>query len=270
MNFLKNIGKHYEKVLLGAVLLGLLVAVILLPFKVSGDKQALVEKRDSIIHRKVPPLPDLDLTVAQAAVEQARTPAQLQLSAPPHNVFNPVQWQKTPNGQWIKMERGFGSPQDVAVTDVSDLFLIISFESVGASGSNYLIKVERQTETTSNKARWSRYVELNGKTDLFTLREVRGPMERPIELALELHETGERVTIAPDRPFKRVDGYTASLRYDPGRNTWRNRRVGDTINIAGIEYTIIAINLIATNQYEVVLSAKPSGKKTTLKFNAAP
>ena len=83
MNFLKNIGKHYEKVLLGAVLLGLLVAVILLPFKVSGDKQALVEKRDSIIHRKVAPLPELDLSAGQAAVERAmRHVAWIGLSGP--------------------------------------------------------------------------------------------------------------------------------------------------------------------------------------------
>ena len=47
MDFLK---KHYEKVLLGVVLLGLAVAVAFLPFKIASDKQALEDKRNQLIH----------------------------------------------------------------------------------------------------------------------------------------------------------------------------------------------------------------------------
>jgi hypothetical protein len=46
--------------------------------------------------------------------------------------------------------------------------------------------------------------------------------------------------------------------------------MGATLSFAGDDYTVAAINLIATNQFEVVLSAKSSGKKNTIKYNTAP
>ena len=47
MDFLK---KHYEKVLLGVVLLGLAVAVAFLPFKIASEKQKLEDMRNRLIH----------------------------------------------------------------------------------------------------------------------------------------------------------------------------------------------------------------------------
>jgi hypothetical protein len=270
MNFLKNITKHYEKVLLGTVLLGLVVAVILLPFKVSGDQQALRDKLATIAHPKIKEMTNLDLSVHESVLARSKSPAGVSLSAPPHNVFNPVAWGQRPDGTLYRIERGAEGPERVEVTGVSNLFLTIAFDSVGASGSNYLITVERETEVQSNKRKRSQYVALNGKTDLFALREVRGPSEKPTELVLEMNESGDRFSIAPAQPYRKVDGYTASLKYDPEKKTWTNRRVGSVLNLAGGDYVLSAINPVATNQYEVVLSAKLSGKKTTIKYNVAP
>ena len=61
MDFLK---KHYEKVLLGVVLLGLAVAVAFLPFKIASEKQTLEDMRNQLIHPKVKPLTNLDLDPA--------------------------------------------------------------------------------------------------------------------------------------------------------------------------------------------------------------
>ena len=54
MQFLK---KNYEKILLGLVLLGLVVAAAYLPFRIDDEKQALHELRDKKFDYPVKPLP---------------------------------------------------------------------------------------------------------------------------------------------------------------------------------------------------------------------
>jgi hypothetical protein len=102
------------------------------------------------------------------------------------------------------------------------------------------------------------------------LRAVKGPADKPTELVLELNDTQEEVEITPDRGYRRVDGYMVDLKYEPENKKWQNRREGSMLSFAGDDYTIATIKLVATDQYEVVLSTKSSGKKTTVKYNAAP
>jgi len=267
MNFIK---KHYEKILLGAVLLFLVVAVLFILFKISSEQEALEKKRSEILHLPVKSLTNLDLGVPVAALERAKMPVNPVFSAPPHNLFNPVVWRKTPDGRLIKVVKVAEGPTVVEVTKIAPLYLSISLDSVGASGSNYFITVVRETAASPSARKRSRYVAAGGKTDLFTLRDVKGPPAKPTELVLELNDTGERVAITPEQGYKKVDGYTVDLKYEPEKRTWPNRRQGNTLSFAGDDYTVASINLIATNQFEVVLSAKSSGKKTTIKYNAAP
>jgi hypothetical protein len=81
---------------------------------------------------------------------------------------------------------------------------------------------------------------------------------------LEVAGTEGNVSITRSKPFKRVDGYMADLKYPPETKTWLKRRVGDKLVFAGEEYNIVAIN-----ENEVVMSA-PSGKKTTVRMSVAP
>ena len=67
MDFLK---KHYEKVLLGAVLLGLAAAVAFLFFKVASEKEELLRKETELTKPRVTPLADLDLTPYQAVLQR--------------------------------------------------------------------------------------------------------------------------------------------------------------------------------------------------------
>jgi hypothetical protein len=98
------------------------------------------------------------------------------------------------------------------------------------------------------------------KTDTFLLRDVKGPADQPTAVELELSDTGQRVTLTPDEPFKRVDGYMADLVYPPDNRTWTDKRVGDIITVEREYYNIVAIS-----EDEVVLSAR-SGKKTPLEY----
>jgi hypothetical protein len=266
VNFIK---KHYEKILLAAVLLILVAAVFLILFKISSEQVALERKRSEILHLPVRPLAALNLSGPYAAVERAKLPVNPDFSGK-NNLFNPVPWAKAPDGRLIKIVKVAEGPSVVEVTKVSPLYLSITLDSVGASGSNYLITVVKEAEAFPSKRRTSRYVTVGGKTDFFTLREVKGPPDKPTALVLELNDTGERITITPEQGYKKVDGYTVDLRYEPEKRSWTNRRLTNTLTVGGDEYTISQINLVATNHFEVVLSAKASGKKTTLKYNAAP
>jgi hypothetical protein len=267
VNFIK---KHYEKILLGAVLLFLVVAVALLPLKIASEQADLEQKRVGLTGLSVKPLKNLELSLAVAALDRTKTPVNPIFSAPPHNLFNPVEWRKTPDGRLYKVEKVAEGPTVVEVTKIAPMNLSIALDSVGASGSTYLITVTKETEVSPAKRKTSRYVAEGGKTDMFTLKKVNGPADKPTALVLELNDTGERITITPDRGYRKIDGYTADLKYEPEKRAWANRRTGDTLSFAGDDYTVAAINLIATNQYEVVLSAKSTGKKTTIKYNAAP
>jgi hypothetical protein len=267
MNFIK---KNYEKVLLSAVLLGLVVAVAFLPFQVASERQALDEQKNSIIGKPIKPLPPLDLKRANDARDLCDHPPLFKYDAPTHNLFNPVPWQRT-SERLVKLSgtRDTGAER-VEVAKISPLYLVISLESVGASGSNYLVKVERETATRSADRIKSRYVAPGEKTETFLLREARTTADKPVELSIELNDTGARGTISAGKPFRRVDGYTADLKYEPEKRNWPGKRVGAALQLAGEDYVISAINLIASNQYEVVLSEKKSAKKTTIKHNAAP
>ena len=72
MDFLK---KHYEKVLLGVVLLGLAVAVAFLPFKIASEKQKLEDMRNQLIHPKVKELTNLNLTLPDTVLKRMAAPA---------------------------------------------------------------------------------------------------------------------------------------------------------------------------------------------------
>ena len=68
---------------------------------------------------------------------------------------------------------------------------------------------------------------------LVTLLEAKGDPKDPTELVLELPETQEKVTVAPDRPYVRVDGYEADLEYPPDDQEFHDVRVGATLPGAG-------------------------------------
>jgi hypothetical protein len=154
------------------------------------------------------------------------------------------------------------------ITKQTPLYLTISLESVNVSdsGIRYVIDVEQQAAPKANqRGKRPFYVSVGDRKEMFALREIKGPQDNPTDVIVELSDTGERISINKDKPFRRVDGYTVDLRYSPENKSFSSRRVGDKILIAGEEYNIVAIS-----ENEVVLSARSNGKKYTIRSNAAP
>lgn len=263
MNVLK---RHFEKVILGAVLVFLLAAVIVLPFKITREQENLANLRGTIMRIPPKPLPPLDLSRGEQALARVQRGVSVALAAPPHNLFSPVTWRRYPDGRREKVERAVEGPAAVEVLKIVPLYMTVSFDSVDATGTNYLVVVNNEAEFSRSRRRIAKYVSVGDKTDLFVVREVVGPIENPTKLVLELQDTGEVITISTNEPYRRVSGFMADLRYDPEKRVWPNRRVGSVIGFAGEEFVVSAINQVATNEYEIVLSARLSGKKHIIRY----
>jgi hypothetical protein len=267
MDFLK---KHYEKVLLGVVLIGLAVAVAVLPFFISSEKDKLDQMKSAVLHPKVKPLTNLDLTLPEQTLKRLASPAVIDFG-PPNRLFDPMPWQKAADGRLIL--RDSVGPNRIVVTNITPLYLVLTLDSVtpSDSGPKYVIGIEKQAAATPEKRNKRQSLCSTNpptKNDTFLLLEVKGKPEEPSQIIVQLNDTGDKAVITKEQPFRRVDGYTADLHYDLEKKSWFHKRVNSgPISFNGEDYNIVAIN-----QNEVVLSAKLNGKKWALKANptAAP
>lgn len=261
MDFLK---KNYEKVLLGAVLLGLVVSVVFLFLYVSEQRSEQDQRRDVIVTRSVEPLEPPPLTRAAMLLQRATRPVSLDFSLP-NKLFNPLRWQRLSSGQMIVAETG-STIKMLEVTKSTPLYYVVSLSGVSMteSGARYSIVIEQQAGTKS-RGKTQEFTSLNDrKKKAFTLLDVKGPPENPT-LDLELEDTGETVSISKEYPYERVDGYMVDMKYPPENRTFLNCRVDSRITFAGNSYKVVAVT-----KDEVVLSADSNQKKWTIKYSAAP
>jgi hypothetical protein len=270
MDFLK---KHYEKVLLGIVLVGLAVGTAFLPIMIATERESLEEARMQLIVRQPKSLEEPDLTQQKATFKRVEAPLRLDFSST-NKLFNAVPWVKASDGRLIKAEERNIGPKAVTVTRISPLYTVIKLDSVqmSESGPRYMMGVERQAAASPSQRRNKGYMAtLHVKNDAFTIKEVKGPAEDPSALVLELNDTSEEATVTKDQPFKREDGYTADLKYEPEKKSWSNVRVGaggpgtPPIIINGEGYIVVAIA-----KDEVVLSARSNNKKTPISYRPVP
>jgi hypothetical protein len=258
--------KHYEKILLSVVLLGLVGALVFLPFWILRDHDILERTRQTMTSPSVEPLLPLNLAEQSNVIQRLQSPNRLDFETT-NRLFNPVEWQKTRTGALIKIESGKEvGPQAVVITQTTPLYFILTLDSVETNefGARYIIGVERQTAANPwQRVKRQHYASVGDKNEAFTITTVKGPPDNPTQLILRLTNTGESATLSKDKPFRRVDGYTAGLKYAPEGKSWQDQRFNDVLKFAGDDYIIVAIN-----KNEVVLSAGSNQKKTTLTYNS--
>jgi hypothetical protein len=260
MDFVK---KYYEKIILSAVLLGVVGFLVFLPFVISNDQQRQKDMGDQVVSPRVAPLPPLDLTRQANALERLRSPANFDFSTT-NKLFNPVEWKKAANGELMKIKTGNEVVEAAAVTKITPLYLVVSFDSVETNGiaPRYVVGIEHQAAPNPAMRRSRQhYISKGEKNDAFALVDVRGAPENPDQLVLKLADTGEIAVIAPGKPFQRVDGYAADLKYDPENKKFPGRRVGASLSFGGEDYIVVAIDADG-----VILSNQSNQKKTTLRY----
>jgi hypothetical protein len=261
---MQMLKKHYEKILLGGVLLVLVVSAALLPIMIGSERDSLKAKSDEIINLPTKPLEPLNLSTQQLVLQRVSAGVNLDLASR-HKTFNPVLWQKTPDGRTVKIATGDEvGPRALTVTKHTPLNLIITLDSINpgdaTTPTRYIIGVEREAAPEVAKRRKRQYyATVDNKNDAFVIRRVDGPPDNPTDLVLELADDGEQAVISKDKPFSRVEGYTVDLKYDLEKKTWTNQRVGSVLRFGNEEYNIVAIT-----KNEIVVLAKSNQKKTPI------
>ena len=264
MDFVK---KHYEKILLSVVLLGLVGALVFLPFLIISDQDTQRRMKEGIISRKVAPLPALDLTRETNVSARLQSPYKLDFSTA-NKLFNPVPWQRKADGTLIKGSQA--GPTAVVVTKITPLCLILTLDSIETNefGARYVISMERQAAVLpAQRGKRQHYASVGEKNETFTIADVNGSPGNPaqLQLILQLTDTGERATLSKDKPFRRTDGYSVDLKYDLEGKKWQGQRIGADLKFAGDDNIIVAIN-----QDTVILLARSNQKKTTLTYSPSP
>ncbi len=262
MDFLK---KHYEKVLLSVVLLGLAVAAALLPMKVSAIRDEISK---SIPNPKPKPFNPYDLSTNQMVLERLRKPPAFSLSGG-HNLFNPIRWQKRPDGEVFKVFPGKeAGPSALEFVKITPLRTIVSYDGVSGMGESlrYRIGLTREADkVAANRGKKTLPLTVGARSMGVSIREIKGSKEAPTEVVVEL-EGGDKASISAEKPYIKITGYMADLKYPPENNRLlKNLRVETSFALGGETYNIVAIS-----DAEIVVSAKSSSKRTTVKFNPAP
>jgi hypothetical protein len=269
MQFIK---KHYEKVLLSIVLLGLAAAAAWLPWQVSHERDRLEEiRRNLTVKVKAKPFKGLDdwLSTNKTTLARVESPLNLELSGP-HNLFNPVQWKKMPDGALVPIRTGSElGPRALKIAQIRELTMKVIFDGVESGGGSndppkYKVTIKNQAKDKTERGD-QRTVSMNApRLNLFELVNVQGPTNDPVALVLKLKDGFEPITVTKDKAYEHVVGYTADLVYPPGKQPLNNKRTGDEIKLEGDpeRYKIVAIT-----QNEVVLSADSNKRRTVIKYN---
>ena len=111
MDFIK---KHYEKIILGIVLAGLVGALVFMMFYISSDRDEMEKKTTSVINPPSKGLTNLDLTANNATLSRLASPYKLDFETG-NRVFNPVDWGKTSDNSLIRAAKV--GPQTCVVTN---------------------------------------------------------------------------------------------------------------------------------------------------------
>jgi hypothetical protein len=259
MDFIK---KNYEKIILSVVLLGVVGALIALPFVIQRDKDDMNSVTVNLSNPHVKPLDPLDLTPQNNLLNRLQNPYDLDFSTT-NKLFNPVTWKKNAEGDLIKITTGHEIDAEAAeVTKITPLYLILSLENVETNLEiRYVIGIERQFAATRSQRHQTTVASVGEKKPLFTITQVKGDPAVPDELLLKLADTGETISVAKGKPYQRADNYTADLKFDPEKKSFPNRSVGALLVFGEETYIIVAIH-----QNEVILLDQSNQKKTVLHY----
>ena len=256
--------RHYEKVLLAFALIGLIGTVVLLNQKKNEEAELLGRYTGGIPKRSGKPVPLVDISAMEAVLRRATNPPAINL-VPPHNLLNPVKWQQRPDGTKVKVETGKEvGPEAMEVVKVTPLKLIITLDQQSGSGvnmsvfpeTNRLVRQKIQSFLATNLPS-----DRVHRTRFFTMKELRLTPEGPVT-DIELAD-GTKATVTTNKPFERIEGYKADLKYTPENRNLNDMRLGDRLTLAGEDYNIVAIN-----PNEVVVSARSNDRRYNIRNNA--
>jgi hypothetical protein len=261
MEFLK---KHYEKIILGVVLAGLVGALVFMPIYIGTDNQNLADLTGAIINPTAKELDPVDLSAQTLQAARVHSPYKLDLDTT-NKVFNPRKWVRTQEN-FLTLEEGHTGVEVVVVTNIAPLYLIIQLDAVTTNelGARYVFSVEKQAAPLLADRRKRNVYVAQGDTKAnkyFSLLSVKGAAESPEELTIKLVDTGDLIPLTREKAFRRIEGYTAGFRYDPEKRTFKSKRSGDKVAFNGTDFLVDDVK-----ENELILQDQSNQKKTSRPF----
>lgn len=267
MEFLK---KHYEKVILSIVLLLLSLAAAYLPFRVAAVNKDIETEVPRVRPKEFVP-PSVSTNIAN--LNRAQRKSSLKLSGHEHNLFNPVGWLKSKEGDLMKDPfYGRKGPEALVVTQINPLYFRVSFdldrltrdalEIEDDEKIKYYFGVTREADPKkSNRRLVTRAIREREKDDIFILKEVRGAPLKPDAFVMILLSENREIIVNSKEAYSEIAGYTANLIYPPeNKKKFNSKRRGDKISIARKSYEIVLVS-----ENEVVLKDVKTTKQTTIR-----
>jgi hypothetical protein len=261
IDFLK---KHYEKIVLCLVLLGLAGAALRMSSVIQAVRDQL-QPIDTTPPAKTAPVPPVDISADEKALQQITNPPAVVLSGE-HNLFNPVTWQRRANGELIKIIKT--GPDALVVTNIVPLYTIITYDRPTGSPV-YVMTWLQHSDLRLNRRGTVEHSHLNEKAKgvPYIVRGIKGADNDPSEINLEIIDTGDtNVWVSTNTPYKRVDSYMADLKYDPEPQLALTKKlVNDRFKLDNDPYKIVDI----TNNAVRVQSERTT-KVTEIKLTQSP
>lgn len=283
MEFLKS---HYEKIILGLMLLLMAAGAVLLVLEV-GSVQAQLDEYRRIAsgggEGKAPPQENLDQL--REILAKAAKPGQTDFVTT-HRVFNPDAWYVDTNGNLIAGTNV--GVNRLLVHSITPQQLLLEFAAIGGSAERPSVSmnmVRQFAKTPAEQGKTRRSVSVNATNTpaniantsanmmdaarklVLLVREIGGPPESP-EVRCELHEPGKdtlKFTLSKAQGLAHVVEYVAHIQYLVETNfVWRVARKDTQLVFAGD--TNIVVDVTASN---VVVRAVSNDKVTTLPLGSA-
>jgi hypothetical protein len=210
----------------------------------------------------VKPLTPIDLTNNAQSVAKVEVPKRVTLAGS-HNVFNPVRWQRNPDGSIYRAQDA--GPGALKITDIRPLHLRVEFDQVTGNPEEPRYRLLVLNEVQRGNRATPRDAGVGDKNNMFMIEKVIGDNpSNPDALQVLLAGDKEAVRITRQEPFQRIIGHTADIQHSLEKKQWTNQKVKDELTFGGETYNIVAIT-----PNEVVLSAKSNKKQTVLEFDKA-
>jgi hypothetical protein len=257
MDFLK---RHYEKLILGLVLLGLAAAAAYLPVALKRAQEILPPSGPGDL-----PTPKAYKPVSLASNEQAiaalKTPPNIALQQRGQDIFNPNIWKQKADGTLVRMTSS-NPAEALKVLRIFPLHLNLTYERRTDAGG-FFVKVHRELRKGDRQR--PLYSTIGTTNEFFTILKANGPENDPESLLIQLVDTKQQVVLEKEKTWRRLEGHGADLRYDLENKTFRDERVGSTLNFGEDSYKVIAIG-----QNEVRVLANSNQKATTIRWTGVP
>ena len=199
---MEQLKQHYEKGVLAIAMLVMGYVAFTLFNDADAQQTAIQEQKDARDRGgRKSTLGVIDLSRYSASMAKLNNAQPLTLSNP-HNLFNPVQWRRTPQGTVFKVEKGteIGAGA-VRLAKTYPLYTKVEFRSVAKSGNGfrYRFAVTREAaERKKDRIRMTTSVDGENLEDIrkiFTLVKVSGAPDDPTALTLRMSDGSDDITV---------------------------------------------------------------------------